>query len=88
MWCFFDRNPDGTIHLKAFAGRSFDRTIHCGDLTGIEIMTRLMKQVFSRSIPTLEDHQAIELLPTLERRWRGQSPLRRHTPRDIPRGVG
>ena len=23
--CFFDRNPDGTIHLKAFAGQSFDR---------------------------------------------------------------
>jgi succinate dehydrogenase / fumarate reductase flavoprotein subunit/fumarate reductase flavoprotein subunit len=35
--CFFDRNPDGTIHQKPFAGQSFDRTVHKGDLTGIEI---------------------------------------------------
>jgi fumarate reductase flavoprotein subunit len=62
--CFFDRNPDGTIHQKAFAGQSFDRTVHRGDLTGIEIMTRLMEQVFRRNIPTLEDHRAIELLHT------------------------
>ena len=26
--CFFDRNPDGTIHQKAFAGQTFDRTVH------------------------------------------------------------
>jgi succinate dehydrogenase/fumarate reductase flavoprotein subunit len=64
MGCFFDRNPDGTIHQKAFAGQSFDRTVHRGDLTGIEIMTRLMEQVFRRNIPTLEDHRALELLPT------------------------
>jgi succinate dehydrogenase/fumarate reductase flavoprotein subunit len=63
MGCFFDRNPDGTIHQKAFAAQSFDRTVHRGDLTGIEIMTRLMEQVWRRSIPTLEDHRAIELLP-------------------------
>ena len=64
MGCFFDRNPDGTIHQKAFAGQSFDRTVHRGDLTGIEIMTRLMEQVWRRNIPTLEDHRAVELLPT------------------------
>jgi succinate dehydrogenase/fumarate reductase flavoprotein subunit len=34
--CFFDRNPDGSIHQKPFAGQSFDRTVHKGDLTGIE----------------------------------------------------
>ena len=62
MGCFFDRNPDGTIHQKAFAGQSFDRTVHRGDLTGIEIMTRLMEQVWRHNIPTLEDHRAIELL--------------------------
>ena len=42
--CFFDRNPDGTLHQKAFAGQSFDRTVHKGDLTGIEIIGRLMEQ--------------------------------------------
>src|SRR5919109_4861274 len=64
MGCFFDRNPDGTIHQKAFAGQSFDRTVHRGDLTGIEIMTRLMEQVWRRNIPPLEDHRAVELLHT------------------------
>src|SRR2546426_10571933 len=39
--CFFDRRPDGRIHQKAFAGQSFDRTVHRGDLTGIEIVSRL-----------------------------------------------
>src|ERR1700730_14223340 len=29
--CFFARNPDGTLHGKAFAGQSFDRTVHKGD---------------------------------------------------------
>src|ERR1700719_1609847 len=29
--CFFDRNPDGTVHQKAFAGQTFDRTVHTGD---------------------------------------------------------
>lgn len=62
MGCFFDRNPDGTIHQKAFAGQSFDRTVHRGDLTGIEIMSRLMEQVLRRDIPVLEDHRAIALL--------------------------
>ena len=46
LGCFFDRNPDGTIHQKAFAGQTFDRTVHKGDLTGIEIMNRLAEQVW------------------------------------------
>ena len=60
--CFFDRNPDGTIHQKPFAGQSFDRTIHKGDLTGIEIISRLAEQVFSRNIDYLDEHRAVELL--------------------------
>ena len=39
--CMFDRNADGTVHQKPFAGQSFDRTVHRGDLTGIEIMSNL-----------------------------------------------
>jgi fumarate reductase flavoprotein subunit len=61
--CFFDRNPDGTIHQKAFAGQTFDRTVHKGDLTGIEIMNRLAEQVWVRGIARLEEHRAIELVP-------------------------
>ena len=61
--CFFDRNADGTIHQKAFAGQTFDRTVHKGDLTGIEIMNRLSEQVRVRTIHLLEEHRAIELIP-------------------------
>ena len=61
--CFFDRNEDGTIHQKAFAGQTFDRTVHKGDLTGIEIMNRLSEQVRVRTIDLLEEHRAIELIP-------------------------
>jgi succinate dehydrogenase / fumarate reductase flavoprotein subunit/fumarate reductase flavoprotein subunit len=60
--CFFDRNPDGTIHQKAFAGQSFDRTVHKGDLTGIEIISRLTEQVGKRRIPILEECPAVDLL--------------------------
>ena len=62
--CFFDRNEDGSLHGKAFAGQTFDRTVHKGDLTGIEIINRLMEQVWARrSIERLEEHRAIALVP-------------------------
>ncbi len=64
LGCFFDRNPDGTIHQKAFAGQTFDRTVHKGDLTGIEIMNRLAEQVWARKINRLEEHRAVELVKT------------------------
>ncbi len=61
--CFFDRNPDGTLHGKAFAGQSFDRTVHKGDLTGIELINRLMEQVWARPVRRLEEHRAVALIP-------------------------
>jgi fumarate reductase flavoprotein subunit len=60
--CYFDRNPDGTLHGKAFAGQTFDRTVHKGDLTGIEIVNRLAEQVWSRPIRRLEEHRAVALI--------------------------
>ena len=62
LGCFFDRNPDGSLHQKAFAGQTFDRTVHKGDLTGIEIINRLAEQVWSRGINRLEDHRAVEFI--------------------------
>jgi fumarate reductase flavoprotein subunit len=62
LGCFFDRNPDGTIHQKAFAGQTFDRTVHKGDLTGIEIINRLAEQVWARGIGRLEEHRAVEFV--------------------------
>jgi fumarate reductase flavoprotein subunit len=64
LGCFFDRNPDGSLHQKAFAGQSFDRTVHKGDLTGIEIMNRLMEQVWAAGVTKLEEHRAIALIPS------------------------
>ena len=66
LGCFFDRNPDGSIHQKAFAGQTFDRTVHKGDLTGIEIINRLAEQVWARDIARLEEHRAIELIRTTD----------------------
>ena len=63
LGCFFDRNPDGTVHQKAFAGQTFDRTVHKGDLTGIEIINRLAEQVWAKGLNRLEDHRAVELIP-------------------------
>lgn len=60
--CFFDRNRDGTIHQKAFAGQTFDRTVHKGDLTGIEIINRLAEQTWARGIDRLEEHRALALV--------------------------
>src|SRR6185312_4021243 len=64
--CFFDRNPDGTVHQKAFAGQTFDRTVHKGDLTGIEIVNRLSEQIWRRDVQRLEDHRALDLIPAAD----------------------
>jgi fumarate reductase flavoprotein subunit len=66
LGCFFDRNPDGSVHQKAFAGQTFDRTVHKGDLTGIEIINRLSEQVWRRDVRRLEDHRALELIPAAD----------------------
>ncbi len=63
LGCCFDRNDDGTLHQKAFAGQSFDRTVHKGDLTGIEIMNRIMERIWALDVQRLEEHRAIELIP-------------------------
>ncbi|MEJ2374958.1 MAG: FAD-binding protein [Pseudolabrys sp.] len=66
LGCFFDRNADGTVHQKAFAGQTFDRTVHKGDLTGIEIINRLAEQVWRRDVNRLEDHRALDLIPSAD----------------------
>jgi fumarate reductase flavoprotein subunit len=63
LGCFFDRNRDGSLHHKAFAGQTFDRTVHKGDLTGIEIISRLMEQVRALPIDLLEEHRALAMIP-------------------------
>ncbi len=68
LGCFFDRNPDGTVHQKAFAGQTFDRTVHKGDLTGIEIINRLAEQVWARNIGRLEEHRAVELIKSKDQK--------------------
>ncbi len=65
--CFFDRNPDGSLHQKAFAGQTADRTVHKGDLTGIEIINRLMEKVLASGVEKLQDHRAVGLIPTRDK---------------------
>lgn len=65
--CLFDRAPNGRIHQKAFAGQTFDRTVHKGDLTGIEIMARLRDQILHTGIRCLEETRGLELLSDNER---------------------
>jgi succinate dehydrogenase flavoprotein subunit len=60
--CYFDRNADGTIHQRALAGQSFNRTVHRGDLTGIELMSRLSEQVLVRDIDILNEVRGVDLL--------------------------
>ncbi len=61
--CFFDRTPEGRVHQKPFGGQSHDRTVHKGDLTGIEIMNRLAEHVWTRpSIRVFEECRATGLL--------------------------
>src|SRR5437763_9411956 len=61
--CLFDRNADGTIHQKPFAGQSFDRTVHKGDLTGIEIMSNLRDYVLEEAnVTVLEEPRGLDFL--------------------------
>ena len=60
--CFFDRNADGTVHQKAFAGQTFDRTVHKGDLTGIEIMNRVAEHALASGVERIEEHRAVALI--------------------------
>jgi succinate dehydrogenase/fumarate reductase flavoprotein subunit len=64
--CLFDRSSDGSIHQKPFAGQTFDRTVHVGDLTGIEIMSRLRDQIFANNIPCLQNTRGLELLTSAD----------------------
>ncbi|MFK7762523.1 MAG: L-aspartate oxidase [Roseobacter sp.] len=64
--CFFDRNADGSLHQKAFAGQTADRTVHKGDLTGIEIINRLMEKVLASGVEKLQEHRAVGLIPTTD----------------------
>jgi len=60
--CLFDRASGGRLHQKAFAGQSFDRTVHRADLTGIEIMSRLRDQTLRVAPRELEDVRALDLV--------------------------
>jgi succinate dehydrogenase / fumarate reductase flavoprotein subunit/fumarate reductase flavoprotein subunit len=73
--CFFDRRPDGHIKQKAFAGQSFDRTVHRGDLTGIEIMSRLRDQMLRIAARELEDVRALDLVFDADGRLAGVTCL-------------
>jgi succinate dehydrogenase / fumarate reductase flavoprotein subunit/fumarate reductase flavoprotein subunit len=65
--CMFDRKADGTLHQKPFAGQSFDRTVHRGDLTGIEIMSNLRDYIIESPVRVLEETRGLELFTSGDR---------------------
>jgi fumarate reductase flavoprotein subunit len=52
--------------LETELGCFFDRTVHKGDLTGIEIINRLAEQVWRRDVKRIEDHRALDLIPSAD----------------------
>jgi fumarate reductase flavoprotein subunit len=82
--CLFDRTPEGRIHQKPFAGQTHDRTVHKGDLTGIEIMNRLAEQTHARAnVRALEECRAVELLRDADGRSAGALVLDMRTGRFV-----
>ena len=76
------------MHQKAFAGQTFDRTVHKGDLTGIEIMNRLAEAVWARGIERLEEHRALALIKSADGAAIAGVLLDRHAQRRIRPGPG
>ena len=62
LGCLFDRNSDGTFHLRGGGGTSVPRVLACRDYTGLEIMRVLKDAVRLSSANILEEHAAVELL--------------------------
>jgi succinate dehydrogenase / fumarate reductase flavoprotein subunit/L-aspartate oxidase len=58
----FDREPDGSLRVKAGGGTSRARLLACKDYTGLDIMRTLKEALVNREIPVLEYAPAIELL--------------------------
>ena len=72
---------------KAFAGQTADRTVHKGDLTGIEIINRLMEKVLASGVEKLQEHRAVGLIPTKDGALTGWRSDDRHAHRAVPAGA-
>src|SRR5688572_22105269 len=65
---FFFQAEDGIRDLTVTGVQTcalpiFDRTVHKGDLTGIEIINRLAEQAWVSGAKRLEEHRAVALVP-------------------------
>jgi len=58
----FDRNPNGSLHVKKGGGSSKARLLTCSDYTGLELMRVLKDEVLNQHIQLLEFSAAVELL--------------------------
>ena len=85
--CYFDRNPDGSLHQKAFAGQTADRTVHKGDLTGIEIISRLMEQVSGAARREVARASRDWFDPDAGRQRAGGRAVHRHAHRGLSPGA-
>lgn len=80
LGCTFDRELDGRLALRPFAGQSVDRKVAHGHLTGLEIVSRLRDDLGRTRPLELADTRALDLLVD-DRGVRGAVLL------DIRRGV-
>jgi len=58
----FDRDADGSLHVKKGGGSTRPRLVTCSDYTGLEIMRVLKDEVLNQKIQLLEFSAAVELL--------------------------
>ena len=65
-WLLVETAPKRIRELETELDCFFDRTVHKGDLTGIEIINRLAEQVWQHDVRRIEDHRALDLIPSAD----------------------
>jgi L-aspartate oxidase len=59
----FSKNKNGKLNLGLEGGHSHRRVAHIGDISGITLMEKLKKKVYSlKNVTVMENHMAVDLL--------------------------
>jgi fumarate reductase flavoprotein subunit len=66
LGCFFDRNPDGTLHRRPSPDRRSTAPSTRATSPASRSSTRLAEQVWSCGVERLEEHRAVELVKSAD----------------------